>query len=515
MEQEYTQNLLVDNSKPSLQMVGLLKKLIANPSCNRIRIATGYWDLPGTNLVYDELKVFLERGGRLDILIGQEPMLFPYQRCDLPEGEKFPDFFIRQDLEKLKDEYQAECTGRGERAPAYLSELHRKKFSYLYELFEQQPEAIRNDLNIEVCRILNSVYDSHPFAAHRVLQIRHSERLGTFAVLETGPDCSDVVLEHMLKAHGCKVRARVPGWGGVGVQVLEGNRQYQVPISEVKSHGFWQLSVDLDWTLPLPMGLNDFGEPHVVDLDALSCLVNISADRAGMTDFAGTIVTDLAKSRKPDDVRFLTVDGSNWVLNAFWLPFVVPCDYLLGEQGPGCDLEFANSREILGWCLHATRQLGLFKCELEERKRLFAGCKAKDFEDYKWKSKCSLPHWVLCIASLPAEAVEYGDPAYAAYQQVLDEVHEFIITGDLREYGMHVVYFTYSNIDALMLQLLHGQMDSTASIGIAVTYGNFTVADSYAMIGSPDATRVGGGRCIYRSPLGEITDYCASVSEVD
>lgn len=80
MEQEYTQNLLVDNSKPSLQMVGLLKKLIANPSCNRIRIATGYWDLPGTNLVYDELKVFLERGGRLDILIGQEPMLFPYQR---------------------------------------------------------------------------------------------------------------------------------------------------------------------------------------------------------------------------------------------------------------------------------------------------------------------------------------------------------------------------------------------------------------------------------------------------
>lgn len=107
MEQEYTQNLLVDNSKPSLQMVGLLKKLIANPNCNRIRIATGYWDLPGTNLIYDELKGFLERGGRLDILIGQEPMLFPYQRCDLPEGEKFPDFFIRQDLEKLKDEYQA------------------------------------------------------------------------------------------------------------------------------------------------------------------------------------------------------------------------------------------------------------------------------------------------------------------------------------------------------------------------------------------------------------------------
>ena len=58
-------------------MVARLKELIADPKCDYIRIATGYWDLPGTNLVYDELKAFLERGGKLDILIGQEPMLFP------------------------------------------------------------------------------------------------------------------------------------------------------------------------------------------------------------------------------------------------------------------------------------------------------------------------------------------------------------------------------------------------------------------------------------------------------
>ena len=101
------QNGLIDNSTPQLQMVARLKELIADPKCDYIRIATGYWDLPGTNLVYDELKAFLEKGGKLDILIGQEPMIFPYQRCDLPEGEKFPDFYIKQDLEKLTDEYQA------------------------------------------------------------------------------------------------------------------------------------------------------------------------------------------------------------------------------------------------------------------------------------------------------------------------------------------------------------------------------------------------------------------------
>lgn len=101
------QNGLIDNSKPSLQMVGRLRKLIADEHCNYIRIATGYWDLPGTNLLYDELKAFLERGGKLDILIGQEPMLFPYQRCDLPKGEKFPDFYIKRDLDKLTDEFQA------------------------------------------------------------------------------------------------------------------------------------------------------------------------------------------------------------------------------------------------------------------------------------------------------------------------------------------------------------------------------------------------------------------------
>lgn len=99
-------NGLIDNSKVSLQMVGRLKELISDPKCTHIYIATGYWDLPGTNLLYEELKAFLARGGTLQILIGQEPTLLPYQRCDLPQGKKFPDFYIAKDLEKLSDEYK-------------------------------------------------------------------------------------------------------------------------------------------------------------------------------------------------------------------------------------------------------------------------------------------------------------------------------------------------------------------------------------------------------------------------
>ena len=36
-------------------MVGRLKELIFDPRCKEIRIATGYWDLPGTNLLYEDI----------------------------------------------------------------------------------------------------------------------------------------------------------------------------------------------------------------------------------------------------------------------------------------------------------------------------------------------------------------------------------------------------------------------------------------------------------------------------
>ena len=98
----YGHNMLLDNSSDKFRLAFCLRTLIANPNCRKIRIATGYWDLPGTNLVYDELKSFLEdRCGELDLLIGEDPHLHKGNLSSLPPGETFPDFYISQDYAKL------------------------------------------------------------------------------------------------------------------------------------------------------------------------------------------------------------------------------------------------------------------------------------------------------------------------------------------------------------------------------------------------------------------------------
>lgn len=99
-------NTLIDNSC-GFELIEYLKKYVSDNRCNHIRIASGYWDLPGTKLIYDELQAFLHHGGRLDLLIGQEPMLRSYQmRNDLSKEERFPDFYIKRDVDKLSDEYK-------------------------------------------------------------------------------------------------------------------------------------------------------------------------------------------------------------------------------------------------------------------------------------------------------------------------------------------------------------------------------------------------------------------------
>lgn len=99
-------NTLIDNSE-NLKLVDNIKSLLSDSRCNHLKIATGYWDLPGTALIQDELRGFFERGGRLDLLIGKEPQLRGYQqRQDLPEEELFPDFYIARDVDTLTEEFK-------------------------------------------------------------------------------------------------------------------------------------------------------------------------------------------------------------------------------------------------------------------------------------------------------------------------------------------------------------------------------------------------------------------------
>lgn len=96
-------NALIDNSE-QFKLVKYIKELVSRPDCNHIMIASGYWDLPGTALVYAEIKDFFARGGKLDLLIGQEPQLQYYQTSR--EAHEFPDFYIQRDVDSLTDEYK-------------------------------------------------------------------------------------------------------------------------------------------------------------------------------------------------------------------------------------------------------------------------------------------------------------------------------------------------------------------------------------------------------------------------
>lgn len=98
-------NTLLDNSE-KYEMELYLHKVFSEGSYNHIMIATGYWDLPGTKLLYSDLKAFFEAGGRLDLMIGQEPELRSYQTRPAGENEpQFPDFYIQRDVAQLNDDY--------------------------------------------------------------------------------------------------------------------------------------------------------------------------------------------------------------------------------------------------------------------------------------------------------------------------------------------------------------------------------------------------------------------------
>lgn len=103
-------NTLLDNSD-QFRMVDYLTALLRDEQHTELRIATGYWDLPGTKLLYEPLKEFFERGGKLDLLIGQEPILRAYQLDEgalssIKEGERqYPGFYLRRDIDQLNAAY--------------------------------------------------------------------------------------------------------------------------------------------------------------------------------------------------------------------------------------------------------------------------------------------------------------------------------------------------------------------------------------------------------------------------
>ncbi len=101
---------LIDNSSEALSMKTTLHECITREGISEIRIATGYWDMPGMTLIYDELKAFLEKEGTmLKLLIGKDPYVYANQiKNPIYKDHTYPNDYIRTDISNLEftEEYE-------------------------------------------------------------------------------------------------------------------------------------------------------------------------------------------------------------------------------------------------------------------------------------------------------------------------------------------------------------------------------------------------------------------------
>ena len=108
---KFNKNSVIDNSK-DFSMVETLKSCKSESWVNEIKIATGYWDLKGMALLKTELRDYLQKGNRIQLLIGKDPYVYSNMIKEYPkhklEKAKFPDEFIRVNINELEltDEYQ-------------------------------------------------------------------------------------------------------------------------------------------------------------------------------------------------------------------------------------------------------------------------------------------------------------------------------------------------------------------------------------------------------------------------
>lgn len=99
------EKILIDNS--NILMSDILNKCLLSDNCNTIRIATGYWDLLGTEMLKDSLEYFLsKKDAKLKLLIGKDPYIYYQMLSENSHLRKarYPDDFINLDLLKISKE---------------------------------------------------------------------------------------------------------------------------------------------------------------------------------------------------------------------------------------------------------------------------------------------------------------------------------------------------------------------------------------------------------------------------
>lgn len=158
-------NTLLDNSE-NLKMVDTLRKCIADKDINIIRIATGYWDIPGMALLKDELKEYLDREGTvLKLLIGKDPYVYANMVKEPKYATKhYPDGFIRTGIDELADnlldEYKESlnlllehCDGDN---PKFQIHIYKKDEDDNKQFMHSKCYIITNEKEEQGCAIVGS-----------------------------------------------------------------------------------------------------------------------------------------------------------------------------------------------------------------------------------------------------------------------------------------------------------------------------------------------------------------------
>ena len=99
------EKILIDNS--NILMSDILNKCLINDDCNILRIATGYWDLLGTEMLKESLAYFLsKKDAKLKLLIGKDPYIYYQMLSENSHLRKacYPDDFFNMDLLKISKE---------------------------------------------------------------------------------------------------------------------------------------------------------------------------------------------------------------------------------------------------------------------------------------------------------------------------------------------------------------------------------------------------------------------------
>ena len=151
------QNTLIDNSTDMLSMSNILRECIKKEGLKEIKIATGYWDIPGLALIAEVLQQFLEREDtKIQLVIGQELLVYANTTVQPTIKADFPGDFMRQDLDKLKPKPEYE---KAVELLLTYCKLGKWEIRYYRHDSTGQPQFLHSK-----CYIFNGVEDGQKFA---------------------------------------------------------------------------------------------------------------------------------------------------------------------------------------------------------------------------------------------------------------------------------------------------------------------------------------------------------------